>query len=64
LYVSHKRGGEWSQAENLGPLVNTAADEFHPTLSRNKQELYFVRRIPRRGDFYVVLTSAIPALNP
>jgi Tol biopolymer transport system component len=64
LYVSHKRGGEWSQAENLGPVVNTAADEFHPTLSRNKQELYFVRRIPRRGDFYVVLTSAIPALNP
>jgi Tol biopolymer transport system component len=64
LYVSHNRAGEWSPAENLGPTVNTASDEYHPTLSRDGQELYFVRRIPQRGNFYVVLTRAIPALNP
>lgn len=52
LYVSHLRGGEWGPARNLGPAVNTASDEYHPTLSRNRQELYFVRRIPEEGDFY------------
>jgi len=63
LYVSHLRGGLWTTAENLGPAVNTASDEFHPTLSRDKRELYFVRRVPRRGDFYVISTSAVEALQ-
>ena len=54
LYVSNKIGGEWTPARNLGPTVNTASDEYHPTLSRNKQTLYFVRRIPNRGDFYSI----------
>jgi Tol biopolymer transport system component len=56
LYVSHKTNGQWSPARNLGPSVNTAADEYHPTLSRNKQQLYFVRRLPFRGDFYQIDT--------
>lgn len=64
LYVSHLVRGEWTAARNLGPVVNTASDEYHPTLSRNGQELYFVRRIPERGDFYVVSTSALDALKP
>ena len=59
LYVSHLVKGAWTTAQNLGPLVNTAADEFHPTLTRNKQELFFVRRIPRRGDFYHISTSVL-----
>ena len=63
LYVSHLENGEWTPAQNLGPLVNTASDEFHPTLSRNQQELYFIRRIPRRGDFYVIDTKQIEALQ-
>ena len=63
LYVSHLVQGEWSAARNLGPVVNTAADEYHPTLSRNRRELYFVRRIPERGDFYVMSTSALAALK-
>ena len=63
LYVSHLVRGEWTAARNLGPVVNTASDEYHPTLSRNGQELYFVRRIPERGDFYVVATSALDALK-
>ena len=59
LYVSNLHAGEWSQARNLGPLVNTASDEFHPTLSRDRQELYFVRRIPYRGDFYHISTKEL-----
>jgi hypothetical protein len=56
LYVSHLKRGEWTPARNLGPLVNTAADEYHPTLSRNRRELFFVRRIPARGNFYHIET--------
>ncbi len=59
LYVSHLKGGEWTRARNVGPRVNTAADEFHPTLSRNRRELYFVRRIPLRGNFYRIETRAL-----
>ena len=63
LYVSHLVKGEWTAAANLGPLVNTAADEYHPTLSRNRQSLYFVRRGPLKGNFYVISTSVLEALN-
>lgn len=62
LYVSHLVKGEWTPARNLGPLVNTASDEFHPTLSRNGRALYFVRRIPDRGDFYRIATSVLDSL--
>lgn len=55
LYVSHLHQGEWSAARNLGPRVNTAADEFHPTLSRDRRTLFFIRRShPNDGDFFQV----------
>lgn len=63
LYVSRLRDGEWTPAANLGPAVNTANDEFHPTLSRNGEELYFARTVffPsfKESDFYRVPTSAL-----
>lgn len=34
IYVSRRGPRGWGQPVNLGPVVNTAADEFHPTLSR------------------------------
>jgi hypothetical protein len=39
--------------------VNTESDEFHTTHSRNKKALYFVRRIPNRGDFYWIPAKAL-----
>lgn len=59
LYVSRFERGVWTPARNLGPAVNTAADEYHPTLSRDRKHLYFVRRIPAPGDFYRVATGAL-----
>ncbi len=62
LYVSTRKRGTWGAARNLGPVVNTDADEYHPTLSRDRRELYFVRRdarIGRRGDFYVTGTRGL-----
>lgn len=59
LYVSRLVNGEWTSARNLGPLVNTASDEYHPTLSRDGRDLYFVRRVPRKGDLFRIRTSAL-----
>lgn len=63
LYVSHYHRGEWSAPQNLGPAVNTADDEFHPTLSRDGRTLYFARTILTTGlvpsNFYSVTTSRL-----
>ena len=55
LYVSRLRDGAWSPPENLGPAVNSAADEYHPTLAADGM-LYFVRNDfkERVGDFFRV----------
>lgn len=63
LYASRLANGEWTAAVNLGAPVNTAADEYHPTLSRDGRQLYFVRRPGTHGEFFVVPTSAIAALR-
>lgn len=69
IYVSHRAAhGAWGEPVNLGPPVNTAADEFHPTLSRDGRTLYFARTVLSPevvpGSFYSVPVAAIRALDP
>ena len=59
IYVSRRVTGEWAPAENIGPAVNTAADEYHPTLSPDGAHLYFARRRPARGDFYRITITEL-----
>lgn len=62
LYVSFLRRGTWTEPRNLGPAVNTAEDEFHPTLSRDGRTLYFARTILTTGvpsDFYRIDTRTL-----
>lgn len=42
LFQSRKVGDRWSEPENLGSSVNTAAWESQPSLSADGRELYFV----------------------
>lgn len=45
----------WSKPENLGPVINTQADEFYPSIVRNGN-LYFTAAYqggPGREDIYV-----------
>ena len=65
LYVSHLRDDTWSAPRNLGPAVNTAADEFHPTLGPGGL-LYFVRNSfgPTNGDIFVIEASSVDVLRP
>jgi outer membrane protein OmpA-like peptidoglycan-associated protein/Tol biopolymer transport system component len=42
IYVSHRRpDGRWSEAENLGPVINTVGDDATPFIHADNQSLYF-----------------------
>ena len=42
IYISHKNvKGYWEEAENLGPNINTAADEQSPFIHADNKTLYF-----------------------
>jgi Tol biopolymer transport system component len=43
LWVSRRanRHAPWGPAVNLGPVINTAANERSPSLSRNRRQLFF-----------------------
>jgi len=41
---SRKPGGDWEQAVNLGPTINTPFDEYSPFLHPDGQTLYFSSR--------------------
>jgi len=41
LYISHRTRTGWSEAENLGPILNTDFWESAPSLSPDKRDLYF-----------------------
>lgn len=49
LFESIKTGNVWSKPVNLGPNVNSADWESHPTLSADGRTLYFVS--DRKGGF-------------
>jgi Tol biopolymer transport system component len=54
--------GEVTSARNIGPVVNTAEDEFHPTLSPDGRALFFIRRTGEpdaTADVYWVSTEGL-----
>lgn len=57
LYISYKTpDGRWTDAENMGPKINTEFWESVPTLSPDKKDLYFSSRRPGgygAGDIWV-----------
>lgn len=47
LYISYKtKNGNWTEPENLGPIVNTDYWETSPSLSPDKRDLYFCSSMP------------------
>ncbi|MGI4744395.1 MAG: OmpA family protein [Janthinobacterium lividum] len=41
LYISHRRGSQWTAPRNLGTLVNSKAWDSQPSLSADGRTLYF-----------------------
>ena len=58
IYVTHLLAdGSWSEPENLGPTINTAADETEPFMHADNQTLYFVSNgLLGYGDADIFLT--------
>jgi hypothetical protein len=52
LWVSHRANTHdpWGQPENLGPVINTAANEGNPNISSDGQRLYFVSNRTTAGS--------------
>lgn len=55
IWASERVRGGWSEPAGVGPLVNTAADEYHPSLSPSRDRLFYVSN----GDIYQVATDAL-----
>jgi Tol biopolymer transport system component len=55
LYVSFRRNHKWTQATNLGAVVNTAESEYNPVLSPDGKTLYF----GRNGNIYWIPIEAL-----
>ena len=54
IWKAERSGEGWGTPVNLGPAVNSAADEFCPTPSRGNR-LFFVRRLSSTNtDMYVI----------
>lgn len=51
IYVSRMEDGKFGAPQNMGPCVNSAAPEFHPTVLWDREEFYFVR-VGATTDFY------------
>jgi Tol biopolymer transport system component len=56
IWVIERSGAGWGSPQNLGPIVNTAADEFYPSIAMNGN-LYFTAEYEGKGvgreDIYV-----------
>lgn len=46
LYIAYKTNQGWSEAENMGTIVNSDFWESSPALSPDKRELYFSSNLP------------------
>lgn len=65
IHLAQREGEGWAEARPLASVVNSAQDEFHPSLSPDGRTLYFVRRDPfaeaPRGRLLMVpLEGALP----
>lgn len=57
VFVSYKKNGKWSSAENIGPPINTKFSESSSALSPDGNTL-FIYRDDNEGDIYVSEKSA------
>lgn len=53
VFFSLRLFGEYSAGINAGPCINTALEEYHPTIDWARGRVIFVRRnLDTNGDFY------------
>lgn len=50
IFVAHLLDGAWGSPVNLGPRVNSSANDFGPALSPDGRSLFFASNRPRDGE--------------
>lgn len=64
LYISYKKeDGDWTEAKNMGPAVNSPHDEICPSLSLDGKHLFFTSRRRGRADIFWIKTDIIEKLR-
>jgi Tol biopolymer transport system component len=64
LYISFRdSNGEWQEAVNLGPSVNTPSSEFCPAVSRDGRYIFFSSRRRGNDDIYWMSADIIESLR-
>ena len=63
LYVSHRdsKDAPWGEPQNLGPSINSAANEVATAISPDGETLFFIRE---PSQVFVVGTDVIARLRP
>lgn len=57
IYYSTRNGEEWSEPQNLGPVINTSRYEGFPSVSPDGKKLYFIRdNFKKRKDKEICYT--------
>lgn len=65
LYMSFKNAdGTWTKAVNLGPLINSAAEESFPSITPDGKNFFFCREGEFGFDPYWVDIQALEGLRP
>ena len=58
LYISEKKGKNWSNPVNMGSMINSASKESQPCLSSDGKTLYFVSNRPGgKGKFDIWMSQ-------
>ena len=52
IYVSHAPQGAFKPARNLGPCVNSFADDYHPTMLWDENQLIYIRNVLEDPNWY------------
>lgn len=59
LFISFKdRRGNWTEAKNMGPRINSDMHELNPNLTADRKYLFFNRNHGEKGDLRVFWVSA------
>jgi len=65
LYVAFRTGASsWSKLKNLGPVVNTPDDELCPSITPDRQYLFFSRFVGLLSDIHWVDARVVKSLHP
>ncbi len=64
LYIIKNRAGQWSEPQNLGPVINSRFDEVSPFLTRDGRQLYFSSNNTKSiGGFDIFSTRFVDKLG-